>query len=60
MGSNGLVKGLGEVAKLLVSDSGWMVNGNVAAVSGGRVTFDIRYRRTEILDAEVTVINDRW
>lgn len=42
MGSNGLVKGLGEVAKLLVSDSGWMVNGNVAAVSGGRVTFDIR------------------
>lgn len=42
MGSNGLVKGLGEVAKLLVSDSGWMVNGNVAAVSDGRVTFDIR------------------
>lgn len=31
-----------EVARLLVSDSGRMVNGNVVAVSGGRGTFDIR------------------
>lgn len=31
-----------EVARLLVSDSGRMVNGNVVAISGGRGTFDIR------------------
>ena len=31
-----------EVARLLVSDSGRMLNGNVIAVSGGRGTFDIR------------------
>lgn len=31
-----------EVAALLVSDAGRMVNGNVIAISGGRGTFDIR------------------
>lgn len=31
-----------EVARLLVSDSGRMVNGNVVAISDGRGTFDIR------------------
>jgi NAD(P)-dependent dehydrogenase (short-subunit alcohol dehydrogenase family) len=31
-----------EVAAVLVSDAGRMINGNVVAVSGGRGTFDIR------------------
>lgn len=31
-----------EVAKLLVSDAGRMITGNIVAISGGRGTFDIR------------------
>lgn len=30
-----------EVATMLVSDAGRMINGNVVAASGGRGTFDI-------------------
>ena len=39
---NSIASEVAEVARLLVSDSGRMVNGNVVAISGGRGTFDIR------------------